>query len=318
MFLVRLSIRELRCARVKKGLTSWPRRAFIAGVVVTLIAASFPIAALAQTIVVGGKDFTEQLLMAEMTNQLLTSKGFQVERRAGFDTTRLRRAQEAGLVDLYWEYTGTSLREFNKVAEQLSPAETYARVKQLDAEKGLVWLEPSRVNNTYAFAMRRADATERGIATISELAAKVRAGERVIFASNPEFYERSDGLRPLEQAYGFQFGRDRVVRLDTDLIYQVLRDLKLIDVGLVFATDGRIPAYNLTVLRDDRGFFPDYTMAPVIRKQTLERHPELAVHLRQLSAILDDATMARLNGMVDVGKVRIADVASDFLRAHGL
>ena len=205
--------------------------------------------------------------MAEMTSQLLNAKGFQVETRSGFDTNALRQAQEAGHIDLYWEYTGTSLREFNKVTERLTPAETYNRVKQLDAQKGLVWLEPSRVNNTYALAMRRADATAKGISTISDLAAKVLQGERLAFASTSEFFERSDGLRPLEQAYGFEFARDRVVRVDIDLIYQMLRNLAFIDVGLVFATDGRIPAYDLLVLKDDRKFFPDYSMAPVVRRE---------------------------------------------------
>ena len=315
MSLARPSLCPRRLAGVLKSLF---RRAVIATRLVALLSIALPSAALAQNLVVGGKDFTEQLLMAEMTRQLLASKGFEAERRSGFDTISLRRAQEAGLIDLYWEYTGTSLREFNKVAEQLDAKETYERVKKLDAEKGLIWLSPSRVNNTYALAMRQVDASERGIATISELAAQVLNGERIVFASNPEFYERADGLRPLEKAYGFAFGRDRVVRLDTDVIYQVLRDLKLVHVGLVFATDGRLAAYDLAVLKDDRDFFPNYTMAPVIRKQVLEQHPSLAAHLDRLASLLDNATMARLNAMVDVGKVRIADVASGFLRSNGL
>jgi osmoprotectant transport system substrate-binding protein len=310
---------ERRIERFNGGALRGSRRALIRGALVALLAGAAPLSAVAQTLIVGGKDFTEQLLMAEMTAQLLTSKGFQVERRSGYDTTRLRQAQEAGIVDLYWEYTGTSLREFHKVTEQITPAETYTRVKQLDAAKDLVWLEPSRVNNSYALAMRRADATARGIATISDLAAKVLAGERIIFASNPEFYDRSDGLRPLEQAYGFRFGGpDRVVRLDSDRIYEVLRDVQFIDAGLVFATDGRIPAYDLLVLKDDKTFFPDYAMAPVIRRQTLSRYPELAVHLNRLSAVLDDKTIASLNRLVDVDSVRIPKVASDFLRKHGL
>jgi osmoprotectant transport system substrate-binding protein len=293
------------------------RRALMAaGLVNLLVAMTFP--ALAQAIVVGGKDFTEQLLMAEMTSQLLKAKGFDVEKHSGYDTASLRKAHEAGLVDVYWEYTGTSLRELNRSTEQLGPAETYDRVKQLDAEKGLVWLKPSGVNNTYALAMRRADAAEKGITTISELAARVRSGERLTFASNPEFHERADGLRPLERAYDFTFGREQVVRLETDLIYQVLRDLKLIDVGLVFATDGRVAAYDLLVLKDDRGFFPNYAMAPVLRRQVFEKHPDLSLHLDRLSALLDNETMAKLNAMVDVDKVRLADVASEFLLRNGL
>lgn len=312
MAFAQLRIQPTRC-RTKSA----TRRVFAAALV-GLLWISAPAAAVAQTIVVGGKNFTEQFLMAEMTSQYLDAKGFKVEMRSGFDTTSLRRAQEADLVDLYWEYTGTSLREFNKITEQLGPADTYARVKQLDAKKNLIWLTPSRVNNTYALAMRRADAAEGGISTISDLAARVLKGERVIFASNPEFYERSDGLRPLERAYGFEFGRDRVVRLDTDLIYQVLRDLKLIDVGLVFGTDGRIPAYNLVILKDDKEFFPTYAMAPVVRRQVLERSPDLAMHLDRLSSLLDNETMARLIGRIDLDKVRIAAVASEFLRGNGL
>jgi osmoprotectant transport system substrate-binding protein len=295
-----------------------PGRAFLAGALIAILAVQAPIAALAQTVVVGGKGFTEQLLMAEMTSQLLTAKGLSVETRSGFDTTSLRKAQETGVVDLYWEYTGTSLSEFNKVTEKLSPAETYARVKQLDMQKGLVWLPPSRVNNTYALAMRRADALERRIATISDLAATVLRGERLTFASGAEFYDRSDGLGPLQQAYGFQFGRERVVRLDPDRVYEVLRDLKLIDVGMVFATDGRIAAYDLLVLKDDKEFFPNYAMVPVVRKQSLERHPNLVVYLGSLAAALDTETMARLNGLIDVRGNRISEVVSEFLRSRGL
>jgi osmoprotectant transport system substrate-binding protein len=294
------------------------RRAFIAGALIAFLSLSVPFAALAQTVVIGGKDFTEQLLMAEMTGQLLQAKGFEVEVRSGYDTPRLRNAQEQGFIDIYWEYTGTSLREFNKINEPLSPAETYARVKQLDAAKNLVWLKPSRVNNTYALAMRRVDAQKREVTTISELAARVQDGERFVFASNAEFYERSDGLRPLERTYGFEFGRDRVVRLDTDRIYQVLRDLNVIDVGLVFSTDGRIPAFNLLVLKDDKEFFPNYAMAPVVRRQILEQYPDLAQHLERLAALLDNETMARLNSMVVIDKLRVKDAASDFLRSKGL
>src|ERR687889_207182 len=149
MIFGRWSIRNVCSPRGTSVLAGQTRRACLAGALVALLSASIPPAALARSLVVGGKGYTEQLLMAEMTSQLLTAKGFQVETRAGFDTNALRRAQEAGRIDLYWEYTGTSLREFNKVTERLTPAEAYNRVKQLDAQKGLVWLEPSHVNNTY-------------------------------------------------------------------------------------------------------------------------------------------------------------------------
>ena len=131
-------------------------------------------AAAAQAVVIGAKEFTEQLLVAEMTAQLLRASGLNPHKGTGFATTGVRTLQERGIVDLYWEYTGTSLTTFNHVSEKLSPDEAYARVKALDAERGLVWLAPSKVNNTYALAMRQADAATKGISSISDLARKLR------------------------------------------------------------------------------------------------------------------------------------------------
>ncbi len=157
--------------------------------------------------------------------------------------------------------------------------------------------------------MRKADAAAKGIKSLSDLAAKVKGGQTLKFGCNAEFYARPDGLAPLQQAYGFDFGRENVVRMDTGLVYQALRD-KQVDVGLVFATDGRIPAFDFVVLADDKGFFPSYALTPVVRKETLDKNPKLAEHLNGLSAKLDDATMAKLNAAVDVDKKTIEDVAA--------
>lgn len=280
----------------------------------TLLAAG-PV--LAQEIVVGGKNFTEQQLMAEMTAQLLEAKGYEVDKRAGMGSTAVRQAQENGQIDVYWEYTGTSLITYNNVEERLSPEETYEKVKELDAEKGLVWLEPSEANNTYALAMQQADAEERGISSISDLAEQVNAGEDITFASNAEFYARPDGLKPLQEQYGFEFPREDVKRMDSGLTYQALREDQ-VDVALVFATDGRIPAFDFVVLEDDQDFFPSYALTPVVRQEVLDNNPDLADHLNALSATLDDQTMAMLNAQVDVERTSIEDVAHDFLVEQGL
>jgi osmoprotectant transport system substrate-binding protein len=271
----------------------------------------------AQTIVVGGKNFTEQQLLANMTAQLLKAKGFEVDERSGMGSAAVRSAMENGQIDVYWEYTGTSLITYNKVSDRMSPEETYAKVKELDAEKGIVWLDPSAANNTYALAMRKADAEERGIKSLSDLAAKVNGGEALTFASNAEFYARPDGLKPLEAAYGFEFGRANIKRMDTGLVYQALKE-EQVDVGLVFATDGRIPAFNFEVLQDDKNYFPAYALTPTVRKEVLDRHPQLAEPLNALSAKLDDATMATLNAAVDVEKQSVEQVAEEFLKAQGL
>ncbi|HVF65962.1 MAG TPA: glycine betaine ABC transporter substrate-binding protein [Casimicrobiaceae bacterium] len=286
---------------------------WVAGTILGVVAA----AASAQTIVVGGKNFTEQQLMAAMTAQLLQAKGFKVDTKAGMGSAVLRQAQESGQIDVYWEYTGTSLITYNKINDRMSPADTYKKVKELDAGKGLVWLEPSKANNTYSLAMNADDAKKHGIASISDLASKVKGGSKLTFASNAEFYARPDGLKPLEQQYGFEFARDNVKRMDTGLVYQALKE-KQVDVGLVFATDGRIPAFNFVVLRDDKGYFPSYALTPVVRKQVLDANPKLAEILNSLSAKLDDATMSRLNAQVDVEKKTIEDVARNFLKEQKL
>jgi osmoprotectant transport system substrate-binding protein len=229
----------------------------------------------------------------------------------------LRQAQENGQIDVYWEYTGTSLITYNKVTEKLSDADTYKRVKELDAAKGLVWLNPSKANNTYALAMNSDEAKRQNIASISDLAAKVKGGGKFTFASSAEFYARPDGLKPLEQMYGFEFGREDVKRMDTGLLYQALRD-KQVNVSLVFATDGRVPAFNFVVLKDDKGFFPAYALTPVVTKKYLDANPKVADILNSLSAKLDDATMARLNATVDVEKKTVEEVAQTFLKQQGL
>ncbi|QPL46647.1 glycine betaine ABC transporter substrate-binding protein [Halomonas sp. A40-4] len=271
----------------------------------------------ANEISVGGKNFTEQQILSTMTTQYLNNLGYDVDNRSGMGSAVLRQAQENGQIDLYWEYTGTSLINYNDITESLSPEDTYQRVKELDAEKGLTWLEPSDANNTYALAMREDDAEERGIETLSDLADAVNNEEGLTFALNAEFYAREDGWRPLMEAYDFRVGRSDVSRMDTGLVYQALRDEE-VDVGLVFATDGRIPAFNFHVLKDDQGFFPAYALAPVVRTETLEANPELADQMNRLSALLNDATMAELNARVDVERVSIEDVAESFLEENDL
>ena len=284
-----------------------------------LAATPFATSAFAEqkSVVVGGKTYTEQMIEAEITSQLLRAKGFTVDTRTGLGTAALRQAQESGQVDIYWEYTGTSLITFNKIKERLTPDASYAKVKELDAAKGLVWLNPAKANSSYALAMRADDAKARNIATLSDLAKLVGSGKEMKFACNAEFYARPDGLMPLEKEYGFEFGRPNVIRMDTGLVYQALRDQQA-DVGLVLALDGRIPAFHFTVLEDDRRYFPFYALTPVVRKETLDRYPELAGILNQLSAKFDDDVIRKLNAEVDLDKKSLSEVAGGFLHANGL
>lgn len=286
-----------------------------AGVALTL-ALSGGLAA-AETIKVGGKDFTEQLLLAEMTKQLLEAKGYEVEKSDGMGTTVVRSALENGAIDLYWEYTGTSLVTFNKVTDRLTPEETYAKVKMLDGEKGLVWLAPSNANNTYALAIRGDNPATNGMTSLSDLAGAYQAGKDVVMATTAEFPKREDGLIGLEKAYDFKAGRKNIRPMEIGLVYPALADGN-VDVAVVGATDGRIAALNLILLRDDKNFFPNYALVPVVRSDALEAHPDLRGILERLSTTLSDSTMQFLNGEVDVKKKSIEKVATAYLKEQGL
>jgi osmoprotectant transport system substrate-binding protein len=274
--------------------------------------------AVAQTIVVGGKAFTEQQIMTAMTVALLKAKGFAPDRKAGMGSAAVRSALENGQVDVYWEYTGTGLGVFNKITDKFNSAEeAYRRIKEVDAPKGIIWLNMSAVNNTYGFAMNRDDAQKRGIVTMSDLAKAVNGGAKLTFASNAEFYARPDGLPGWQKAYGFEFDRDNVKRMDTGLTYSALKD-RQVDTAVVFATDGRIPAFNFVVLKDDKHYAAPYNLTPVVRKEILDKNPKIADALNALAAKLNDDNMAKLNASVDVDKKTVEEVAEGFLKSNGL
>lgn len=271
------------------------------------------------TLKVGGKNFTEQLILSSMTSQYLRAKGFGTELTAGLGSTLMRQALESGQLDVVWDYTGTALIVFNQVQEKLDGPESYARVKALDADKGLVWLAPSRINNTYALAMPRARAEAAGVTTLSALAARMRAtpDERHPLAIDMEFAARPDGLEPLKAAYDLPFTRRDVIQLDPGLVYTALRNDQ-VELGLVYTTDGRVKGFDLELLEDDLHFFAPYNAVPVVRKAVLDAHPQLAELLDALAATLDNEAMTTMNYQVDIEQQPVDKVAAEFLRGHGL
>ena len=280
-------------------------------------AAGITASAHAATIVVGGKNFTEQYLLSEMTTQLLKAKGYDVQKKDGMGSTVVREAQVNGQIDVYWEYTGTSLVTYNHVKKRMSAKQTYQTVKRLDAKKGLTWLNPSTANDTYALAVQKSTAKTNSIKTLSGLAAAYKKGKNLVMAVNAEFPKRPDGLPGLEKAYHFKVTRAELRPMDSGLTYQALKQGQ-VDIALVFATDGRIKAFNFRVLKDDKHFFPNYAIVPVVRTKTLKANPGLAKPLNALSAKLSDSVMQRLNSEVDVDKTPVAKVAASFLKESGL
>ena len=267
---------------------------------------------------IGTKVFSEQRILGQMTAQYLQSKGYRTDVVAGLGSTVARSAQENGELDLNWEYTGTSLFAYNHQTEVLSPEASLERVRELDAAKDLIWLEPSRFSNTYALAVPREVAERDGVKTISDLARVVNASDEPhLIAFDIEFANRPDGLAPLVERYDMHLTRNEVRQMDPGLVYTALRNAQVY-AGLVYTTDGRLDEFDLVLLEDDKGYFPDYTAAPVIRRDVLEANPEIAELMAPLARLLDDETMRALNARVDIGHESPADVAHDFLRKHNL
>lgn len=266
----------------------------------------------------GARVFTEQMLLAEITAQYLRGKGYDAQITGGLGSNLARSAHETGQLDLLWEYTGVSLVSYNHVTEKLDSAQSYARVKELDAKKGLVWLSPSKFSNTYALALPEKVARQYPqINNISQLNAvlQAEADENHLVALDTEFANRSDGLAGLVEQYGLNLTRKNIRQMDAGLVYTALRNAQVF-AGLVYTTDGRLNAFKLKLLEDDKHYFPDYTAAPVVRQAFLDAHPQLAAQLKPLAELFDDETMRQLNARVDVDHESPSAVAADFLRQH--
>lgn len=269
---------------------------------------------------VGARVFTEQTMLAELTAQYLRTKNFDVQITGGLGSNLARSAQESGQLDLLWEYTGVSLVAYNHIDEKLDSEQTYARVKELDAKKGLVWLSPSKFNNTYALALPQKVADRYPqVKSVSDLnkVLKDEAKKHHVVALDTEFANRSDGLLGMVKHYDMNLSRENTRQMDAGLVYTALRNGQVF-AGLVYTTDGRLNAFKLKVLEDDKHYFPDYTAAPVIRQEYLDAHPQVATLLKPLGDLLDNQTMIDLNARVDVGHESPSAVAADFLRQHPL
>lgn len=269
---------------------------------------------------IGARVFTEQTLLAEITSQYLNSKGYNAQVTGGLGSSLARSAHESGQLDMVWEYTGVSLVAYNHITDKLDSQQSYDRVKELDAKKGLIWLHPSKFSNTYALALPQKVAEEfPGINSVSDLNKALREPEnkKALVALDTEFANRSDGLQGMVKLYDMDLTRRNIRQMDAGLVYTALKNGQVF-AGLVYTTDGRLSAFNLKLLDDDMHYFPDYTAAPVVRKDYLDAHPDLEGLLKPLADLFDDETMRQLNARVDVDHESPSKVAADFLRQHPL
>ena len=275
-------------------------------------------------IVVGAKNFTEQLILGKIAVIALQVAGFDVVDRTNIPgSVPARQGLVDGDIDMEWEYTGTAWLSYLGETETIpEPQAQYEAVRDADAANGLTWLPPAEANNTYAFAARTEALPELGgITTLSGLA-QLPVEQRTLCVES-EFFSRNDGLGPMLESYGVPLGdpqgvpRDNVRILDTGAVYTAT-DSGACNFGEVFTTDGRILALDLTVLEDDGDFFPAYNISAVVLTETLEEHPELADVFGQISPLLTDEVLQELNARVDVDGAEPADVALDWMVSEGL
>jgi osmoprotectant transport system permease protein len=263
-----------------------------------------------ERIIIGSKDFTEQVILSEILSQLIEARtDIPVERKFELGGDFCHRALVAGTMDAYIEYTGTAFTAILHNETITDPHEVYNRVKQQYADEfSLAVLKPLGFNNTFAILVRGEDAKKLNLKTISDLAPlspKLQAG------FGQDFMSRKDGYAGFSQTYNLKFSRPPK-EMDLSLSYQALAN-KQVDVIAGNSTDGLINKLGLVQLEDDKHFFPPYEAVPIVRSEILRRYPQLETIINQLAGTMTDDVMRRLNYAVDAERRDMKEVAREFL-----
>jgi glycine betaine/choline ABC-type transport system substrate-binding protein len=267
-------------------------------------------------VVVGCKNFTEQIILGEIIAQEIENKThLPLERRFYLGGTYIaHQSILAGRIDIYPEYTGTALTAILKASPASDKKAVYDRVKAEYEKKFDLTIGPAfGFNDTFAIEIRGEDARRLHLGTVSQ-AAHYTPQWRAGFGY--EFMERADGYKRLATTYGLRFAEPPRI-MDLGLLTRALKDHQ-VDLIAGNMTDGLIPALDLAVLEDDKHYFPPYEAVPVIRKQTFAAHPELQAVLEELAGKISDEEMRQLNYAVDGQKRDVKEVVRAFLRSKGL
>jgi len=258
----------------------------------------------AETIVIGSKNFTEQVILGELLAQQIENQTeLKVVRKLNLGGTFIcDQALRAGELDGYVEYTGTAypIRD---------PQEVYQRVKESYGKEGMEWLQPLGFNNTFAILIRGEAAKRFGVRTISDIAPYTPSW---LAAFGYEFIERADGFKGLSETYDLKFAEPPRV-MELGLTYRALAEQR-VDLIAGDSTNGLIAALDLFVLEDDQQYFPPYDGVPVFRSETLQRYPQLREIINRLAGTIDEDQMRRMNYQVDGEGKLVKEVVGEFLR----
>jgi glycine betaine/choline ABC-type transport system substrate-binding protein/ABC-type proline/glycine betaine transport system permease subunit len=304
-----LALLEHRLERRRRSRTALTVGSVIAGVTAAAVVAwSIPSGA-AGAIVVGSKNFTEQIVLGQIVAQAIQAEGLPVTRKLNLGGTFIcDSALRSGDVDIYVEYTGTAVTAVFHQDVPHDRGRAFEEARQLYAEAGLTAFRPLGFNDTFAILVRGADARQQNLRTIDDLR-RVEGGWTPGFGY--EFLQRADGYPGLIAAYGLTFGHPPRA-MDLSLIYKALADGQL-DVIAGDATNGLVDSLGLVALQDDRGYFPPYDAVPVARTATVLRHPEIGKAMSRLAGRITERDVRAMNRAVDVDHRDPGDVAREFL-----
>jgi osmoprotectant transport system permease protein len=299
--------RRLASARLSMALTL--KAAGVAVVALAILSGVTYARSGSDAVVVGSKNFTEQVILGELLAQRLEAEGLHVDRRLNLGGTFIcDRALRSGDLDMYVEYTGTAVTAVFHQAVPHDPRVAYDRTRELYAANGVTVGSPLGFNNTFTILVRGADARRLGLRTIDDLQ---RVMDRWTPGFGYEFLQRDDGYPGLAKAYSLQFG-STPRGMDLSLIYRALAD-GTVDVIAGDATSALIDALDLTALEDNRHYFPPYDAVPVVVTASMLRQPAIKRALAALEGKVSAVEMRRLNAAVDVDKRDVRDVVREFL-----
>ncbi|MFF5569234.1 glycine betaine ABC transporter substrate-binding protein [Streptomyces luteogriseus] len=268
---------------------------------------------------VTSKSFTEQLILGSIMGIAFEAAGADVIDRTGIQgSIGSREAVRKGDADAGYEYTGTAWITYLGHSKPIAdPQEQWEAVKKEDAGNGLVWLPPSKLDNTYALAMNQENAKKYGTKTMSDVAKLAKSDPGAVkLCVEVEFANRADGLPGMQKAYGMNVPARNITQMDTGIIYTQTAKGNC-TFGEVFTTDGRIKSMNLVVMDDDKKFFPNYNVAPMINAKSLKEWPAIAEVLNPVTAKLNNSVAQTLNAKVDVDGEDPHQVALDWLVEEG-
>lgn len=306
--------RRFAPGRMRRGNWKWPAAAAAIATAAAVAWLGVP-RGTAAPIVVGAKDFTEQVILGELLAQTIERQaGLPVTRRFDLGGNLVHEALVAGEIDTYVEYSGTALMAVLKQPPMTDPDAVLAKVKSDYAVRfGLVWTEPLGFSNTFAILVRGEDAEKHRLKTISQAAG---VAPRWQAGFGQDFMSRPDGYAGFAKAYGLRFAAPPR-EMDLSLTYRALKDGQ-VDMIAGNATDGLIAHYGLVQLEDDRRYFPPYDAVPVVRQAVLDEHPRVHEALRKLGGQIDEAAMRELNHQVDSERREPKAVVAAFLASKGL